>query len=374
MYRDPESGAMKEVWMVDVDLQHPNGRRERVRKISPVQTRRGAEQYEREMRSALLDGSFERKEDENKVPNLADFGEEFLAKYAAIHNKPSEQHAKKMILRVYLKPSLGPMQLDKIGTRAVEDLKVRLMGKQLSPKTVNNALLVLRKLLHYGAELGVLSAQSLPKIKMLKVPKQPFDFVDFEEAGRLIEAAAAEGRDSHAAILFALDTGARMGEQIALEWSDLDLKAREPVVRISRSQWFEHVTSTKGGTVRNVPLTGRLVTALKAVRHLRGPRVFCQDDGTSWTKEVYKKLLPRLLKKAGLRRFTWHDLRHTFASHLVMRGASLKAVQELLGHASITTTMRYAHLSPGHLRSTVNLLDAAPLRHDSGTSQEGADR
>ena len=65
----------------------------------------------------------------------------------------------------------------------------------------------------------------------------------------------------------------------------------------------------------------------------------------------------RACKKAGLRQIGWHALRHTFASHLVMRGASIKAVQELLGHSSIQMTMRYAHLAPEVARDAVNLLD-----------------
>ena len=65
----------------------------------------------------------------------------------------------------------------------------------------------------------------------------------------------------------------------------------------------------------------------------------------------------RACKRAGLRQITWHVLRHTFASHLVMRGATMSAVQELLGHASIVMTMRYAHLGPQVVRETVRLLD-----------------
>jgi len=77
-----------------------------------------------------------------------------------------------------------------------------------------------------------------------------------------------------------------------------------------------------------------------------------------------------VVTKAGLQDFRFHDLRHTAASHMIMRGASLKDVQELLGHADIKMTMRYAHLSPAHLRATVDRLDgitpapsAAPVQH-----------
>jgi integrase len=63
------------------------------------------------------------------------------------------------------------------------------------------------------------------------------------------------------------------------------------------------------------------------------------------------------VRKAGIEDFRFHDSRHTFASHLVMKGASLKDVQEILGHKDMTMTLRYAHLSPEHKKKTVNLLN-----------------
>jgi site-specific recombinase XerD len=85
--------------------------------------------------------------------------------------------------------------------------------------------------------------------------------------------------------------------------------------------------------------------------------VFCTMDGRMLKYTELPHPLWRSCRKAGLRMIQWHSLRHTFASHLVMRGVPLKAVQELLGHSTIQMTMRYAHLAPQVTRDAVNLLD-----------------
>jgi site-specific recombinase XerD len=121
--------------------------------------------------------------------------------------------------------------------------------------------------------------------------------------------------------------------------------------------------------MRAIPLSPETVQLLKRHRHLRGELVFCARDGRMLVKTECKHPLWRACKRAGLRRIGWHVLRHTFASHLVMRGAVIKAVQELLGHSSITTTMRYAHLSPDARRAAIELLDQ---RHTDGTSRPNA--
>jgi site-specific recombinase XerD len=107
------------------------------------------------------------------------------------------------------------------------------------------------------------------------------------------------------------------------------------------------------------------IIALKNARHLKGPLVFCGDDGRMLGKNEVKHPLWRACRKAGLRQIGWHVLRHTYASHLAMRGAPLKAIQELLGHATIEMTMRYAHLGPGARRDSARLLDALPIQ-DNG--------
>jgi len=85
--------------------------------------------------------------------------------------------------------------------------------------------------------------------------------------------------------------------------------------------------------------------------------VFCNEDGSYLKSDTCRKVIDAAAKAAGLRTIGWHTLRHTFASHLVMRRVPLAAVQKLLGHASIKTTMRYAHLSPSVTENAVSVLD-----------------
>ena len=159
----------------------------------------------------------------------------------------------------------------------------------------------------------------------------------------------------------ALKTGLRVGELLALKWEDLDLAAGRLMVR--RTLWHTQEVMPKGGKVREVPLGNEVIMALKAHRHLRGLYVFCDQAGARLTHSKVKRgsspgRAPRPGWRSGSRRTTSATLSR---ASLVMRGVSLKAVQELLGHATIEMTMRYAHLSPDVKRDAVRLLDELPV-------------
>ena len=146
-----------------------------------------------------------------------------------------------------------------------------------------------------------------------------------------------------------------MREIAALEWQDVDLAKRQLCVQ--RSNWHGHITSTKGGRLRYVPMTTRLTEALRQVRHLRGPRVLCDRDGGAFTPKMVSDHVRRAARRAGLVNKGVHVLRHTFCSHLAMRGAPARAIQELAGHQELGTTQRYMHLSPAALDAAIRLLE-----------------
>ena len=157
---------------------------------------------------------------------------------------------------------------------------------------------------------------------------------------------------------------------MALEWSDVDLSKRQLCVQ--RSDWKGHVTVPKGGRLRYVPLTLRLTKALREHRHLKGARVLSSVDGSALTQRLVQGLVARAARRANLRTGGVHVLRHTFCSHLAMRGAGARAIQELAGHRDLSTTQRYMHVSPAAIESAIRLLDSPPLHAVRGDSGETA--
>ncbi|MEM7155507.1 MAG: site-specific integrase [Myxococcota bacterium] len=353
-----------------IDLRHtwPDGRRERIRLRVPKDklTRRKAEAFERTVLAQLRAGVDPRKEVRGEsgprpVPLFKQFANDYLEDHARVRNKPSTFDSKDSIFKHHLVPFFGKMRIDAIGQREIDRFvaKSAKVHKRadgsfaaLKPKTINNLLTCLRHCLDTAARWGLIEAP--PRITWLKAPKPDFRFLDFEEAERLVEGAKSDPL-GHAMIVVAIHTGLRLGELLALRWDAVDTKRGLLHVRAAVARGI--VGTPKSGRNREVPLSETALSVLRRFKHLRGPLVFCTEDGRMLTKNEAKAPLRRAQRKAGIVAVGWHALRHTFASHLVMRGAQLKAVQEVLGHATIEMTMRYAHLSPLVTHSAVLLLD-----------------
>ena len=156
-------------------------------------------------------------------------------------------------------------------------------------------------------------------------------------------------------ILLALRTGLRQGELLASRWDDVDLVTGRLMVR--RRNWRGNIDTPKNGKPREIPLTPQTLTELKRFRHLRGRLVFCREEGSPLTYGQCKRPLWGFCRLAGLRLIGWHALRHTYCSHLTMKGVPLKVVQEYTGHSDIRITTRYSHLSPEVGREDVAVLE-----------------
>jgi integrase len=347
-------------WEVDIRLTLPDNSEHRERRKAPVSTKSAAQRWgearERQWYQALLHPQAAVAQPK-EVPRLEDFWLRFMDGYArANRQKPSGIAAKETIGQVHLIPSLGSKRLDTITTEDVQRLKGHLEDR--SPKTVNNVLVVLNVLLKKAVEWDVIDRVPCV-IRLLTIPKPSAGFYDFDEYARLIDAAKSLDRRTHLIVLLGGDAGLRCGEMMALEWQDVDLHKRQLCVQ--RSDWKGHVTVPKGGRIRYVPLTVRLAAALREHRHLRSERVLCQPDGLPMTADIVKHHVERAARRAQIAQNGVHRLRHTFCSHLAMRGAPARAIQELAGHKDLATTQRYMHLSPAALESAIRLLDGSGM-------------
>ena len=342
-------------WWVDFRDRHV-----RYRLKSPENSKSGAQAYEALLRQKLIRGEditlakSDEKQKERKQ-KFKEFAWTWFATYVKNNNKHSEISNKECTLRAHLVPFFGETQIDKISDFQVERYKARKIRKGLMNKSINNHLTVLATCLHTAQDW--LELKKIPKIKKLQTPPPATEFLSHRDCDALVANSSGVWQDI---FLMASKTGLRRGELKGLQWSDINWKNKTLTVRHS---WCDHkkgLVTPKSNRERHVPLTDALYTRLLQSRQETG-FVFRTESFPRVTNKMLYRALNNACKKAGIRKITVQLLRHTFASHLAMSGAYLKAIQELLGHADIKTTMRYAHLSPSTLRETVGLLDSVKI-------------
>jgi len=291
-----------------------------------------------------------------EVPTVEDFAPVWLAKSRA-DNKPASYKTQTRALNGHIVPEFGKLRLDQVDFDKVETWRVRLINDdELGPATVARLLSQFPPLLNYGRKKGLIVA--VPEWPTQAAPLPRPTFLSFEQTDRLI--AAAEPMDPwKAMVIVAVRTGLRHGELTGLRWEDVDLDGGKlSVVRNLVDGVFGTPKSGKG---RELPLSNDAIRALRTLyRSRRGEVVFSSQTGKPLTHSWTDRALRLICRHAELSPIGWHKLRHTFASHLAIRGVSLSAIRELLGHANIKMTLRYAHLAPEVRREAVMLLDEPP--------------
>lgn len=315
-----------------------------------------AEEAERDLRAKVA-----KPKPTREVPTLEKFASEYLEK-CETQNRPQYARKKRQILDVQLIPVFGAMKLDEIGARQIDAYRAKRMKEKAGGKWINEIVGVLMHMLRTASEWEIID--KVPKVRPLKVAISDFDYLEEPEIDRLLEAAKVEDGPWYPMILTALRAGLRLGELRGVRWRDVDLVAGRIVVRVAADELSE-LHPPKNGKPREVPLGDDLLRVLKAHKHLRA-HAFDEESGAILKDDRCRKALDRITRRAGLRQIGWHVLRHTFASHMVMRGATMKAIQELLGHGSMAMTLRYAHLSPDARRDAVRLLDGRGPRGVNG--------
>lgn len=278
-------------------------------------------------------------------------------------------------------PELLEKKLSDISAWCVEKWRKTKLRGHCSSSTTNRYIAYLKAMFTRAVDWGFVAENPLRRVKMDREDTSRVRFLDGDETQRLRDALDAreglmrQGRDSANAwrrergyrelpslrkmafadhlkpmVLLSLNTGLRRGELFNLQWSDVDIKRAMLTVRAD---------SAKTGKARHIPLNSIAADVLAKWQEQTSSDglVFPGKDGQPF--DNCNTAWKTVLEEAGIRDFRWHDMRHEFASKLVMAGVDLYVVKELLGHSSIQMTERYAHLAPSVKTEAVEALAKA---------------
>ncbi len=265
-----------------------------------------------------------------------------------------------------LKEAFGHIPLRRFNSMLLEQYQTERLQKGNKPATANRLLATLKHMFTKAVDWEMVEEAALRRVrkaKFLEENNRRLRFLSVEECQALIEACIPHLRPI---VVTALHTGMRRSEILGLTWDRVDLK-----------HGFLLLDQTKNGERREVPIDGTLRQTLGELfqgtkerpRRVDVPYVFydltTRVDSESGEvisvakayKDV-KRSFASACRKAKIRDFHFHDMRHTFASQMVMSGQDITTVQELLGHKHLTMTLRYAHLAPSHKVKAVEILDS----------------
>lgn len=257
------------------------------------------------------------------------------------------------VIKNHLLPAFGGKALPALAKADLLQLRGRLKSEgRLRVKTVNNITALAKTMLETAVDWELLPANPWAGVKLLPRAEQAFTFWSEAERDRFIAVARRLDSAFADAVEFACHTGLRIGELAALRRDAVDFDRR--AARVMRSfcvklgQTFER---TKSRRIREVPLN-EAAWRLVADKRLLPPKALLFEIDPSHAS----RRLRQLAEMAQVTPLRFHDLRHTFASHLAMAGVPVQKIQALLGHADIKQTTRYAHLHPEALMGTTDCL------------------
>ena len=265
-------------------------------------------------------------------------------------------YSQKKLVVDQLKERFGQLPLRRFDTRILESFqserlqagKKKLKSEKIvgnKPATINRHVAILKHMFTKAVEWDMVeedASKRIHRVKLLEEQNARLRYLATEECNRLIDAC-----DKHLQpiVMTALHTGMRKGEILKLKWENIDLK-----------HGFILLDRTKNGERREIPISQTLKSVLQGIiRRLDVPFVF-YDTETGTPYRNVQRSFNSAMKRAKISDFRFHDLRHTFASQLVMAGIDLTTIRELLGHKTLTMTLRYAHLAPSHKVKAMEIL------------------
>lgn len=281
----------------------------------------------------------------SKTPKVSELVERYLDQYAKKHKASWTRDDG--TLRGFV-AMFGKKPIEKVTAWDIQRYQSARLDTGITKASVNKDVAIVRRMFVMAVKWGMLEHNPVSGVERLKEQEKPYHALTHDEQTALIGAAGEEPKARHLQplVVVALNTGMRRGELLRLTWSDVDLVARLVTVRQSKS-----------GKVRYIPLNAAAVKALRSIQRPEG-LVFTHRGQAIHT---VRRSFANALRRAKIRPCRFHDLRHTFATNLVLGGVDLVTVQQLMGHADISMTARYTHPTPENKRAAVESLMVAPL-------------
>jgi site-specific recombinase XerD len=289
-------------------------------------------------KAAVLEG---RKLPENlrqKPVSFAEIADEALA-YSRLHKRSYRDDEYRMVV---LKDWFSSKSADSIKT---QDIEAEFAKQTWAGATCNRYRSLLSMIYRVAIQNDRLKENPIRKLKKRRESPGRVRFLEKVEE----QALRAEIRKSSPVhedeFDLALNTGMRRNEQYCLRWDAVNLRLG-----------IINVVDSKNGQRRSIPANRSAVKALRSLLKRKDGSGYVVPGTEKNRTRAWDRWFEDAVKMAEVTDFHWHDLRHTFASRLIMGGVDLRSVGELLGHKTLVMVMRYSHLAPGHLRDAVNRL------------------
>jgi site-specific recombinase XerD len=240
---------------------------------------------------------------------------------------------------------IGNLPADQLTPARLEETLAHFKQSGLSGSTVNRFHALVSSIFKFAVKAGRLAVNPARQVSRYKENDSRVRWLRDEEEAQLRKAFVADSHEWEFDL--ALHTGMRRGEQFSLRWKgDTSVDFENKVLTVKGKSGRRHVTANESA-----------IAALRKLEQLSGTHEFVCPDNDGSAKRDWRTWFEDAVEKAGVRDFHWHDLRHTFASRLVMKGIDLRTVQELLGHKSIVQTMKYAHLAQDHRQAAAEKMN-----------------
>ena len=260
--------------------------------------------------------------------------------------------------RKHVLPVMKDIQLKNLSSNDWSGLLANLQVAGMSSPRLNRVHTSISAVYCMAVELNYVASNPMSVIGWKREPITKLDFLSHQEVQRFLGYCIANTLPLATLYQTSYETGLRIGEVLGLKRDCVDLNSNTILIcRTYSTSTRSVVPTTKSGHERVLGLNPGLKKALiQLMSQHSSDYIFCDNNGKHLLYESVRKYFRRDQEDAGVRSVNLHVLRHTFASHYVMNGGSIYELKDLMGHASVDTTQRYAHLAKDHLKSKAALV------------------